>query len=141
MMVGFIDEHREVHGVESICGRFGPPPRRARQLSAQSVRQLGMRTLLAMGAIPVIGIVAFYGAVILACESGEVVTLRTGSGSEARSTRLWWLTTAERSGSGRATQSRDGFGSSRRASWSNSSEQAPRAFGLCRYSSPSLRGA
>jgi hypothetical protein len=48
-----------------------------------------MRVLLWVGVVLVIGIGAFYGAVILASESGEVVTLRTGSGSEARATRLW----------------------------------------------------
>lgn len=48
-----------------------------------------MRVLLWVGAVLILGIVAFYGAVILASESGEVVTLRTGSGSEARGTRLW----------------------------------------------------
>jgi hypothetical protein len=53
------------------------------------VRQLEMRVLLWVGVVLVIGIGAFYGAVILASESGEVVTLRTGSGSETRATRLW----------------------------------------------------
>jgi len=48
-----------------------------------------MRLLLWVGVVLVIGIGAFYGAVILASESGEVVTLRTNSGSEARATRLW----------------------------------------------------
>ena len=48
-----------------------------------------MRMLLWVGALLVIATGAFYGVVILASESGEVVTLRTGSGSEARSTRLW----------------------------------------------------
>jgi len=48
-----------------------------------------MRVFVWVGAVLVFGIGAFYGAVILASESGEVVTLRTGSGSEARATRLW----------------------------------------------------
>lgn len=48
-----------------------------------------MQGLLWVGVVLVAGIGAFYGAVILASESGEVVTLRTGSASEARTTRLW----------------------------------------------------
>lgn len=53
------------------------------------VRQPGMRVLLWVGGVLAIGIGAFYGAVILASESGEVVALWTGSGSETRATRLW----------------------------------------------------
>lgn len=48
-----------------------------------------MRVLLRAGVVLIIAIGAFYAAVILASESGEVVTLQTGSGSEARATRLW----------------------------------------------------
>ncbi len=48
-----------------------------------------MRILLGLVLALVVGIGGFYGAVILASESGEVVTLRTGSGGEARATRLW----------------------------------------------------
>lgn len=48
-----------------------------------------MRSLLWLLAMGAVCVAAFYGIVILASESGEVVTLRTGSGSEARSTRLW----------------------------------------------------
>ncbi len=48
-----------------------------------------MRTIFGVLALLVAAVVAFYVAVILASESGEVVTLRTGSGNEARATRLW----------------------------------------------------
>jgi hypothetical protein len=48
-----------------------------------------MRFILWVAVVLVIALGGFYGAVILASESGEVVTLRTGSGAEATSTRLW----------------------------------------------------
>ena len=48
-----------------------------------------MRALLWIGIALVVGLVAFYGSVIAVSEAGEVVTLRTGSGSDARTTRLW----------------------------------------------------
>jgi hypothetical protein len=51
---------------------------------------VGLRRIRRLGAVVVLAIVAFYGVIILASESGEVVTLRTrdAAGGEHR-TRLW----------------------------------------------------
>ncbi len=49
-----------------------------------------MRRLAVVVIALLLSIVGFYGAVILASESGEVIALRTSSGdSEQHSTRLW----------------------------------------------------
>ena len=48
-----------------------------------------MRAIVWGGVALVVAVGAFYGAVILASESGEVVTLRTASEGGTRSTRLW----------------------------------------------------
>lgn len=49
-----------------------------------------MRTVIALVAVAGLGVAAFYGAVLLASEWGEVVTLHTrDAAGEAHVTRLW----------------------------------------------------